>query len=103
VLQLIHLLLSQVAWRKPLFFPRSADRPGARKLRDCPNWNTTDKPEQTADQVKSLALEYGLTSAHTAFVAVDSLTRTRGNHGTTVAVPVPVPEGVRYETTADAR
>jgi Ca-activated chloride channel family protein len=38
-------------------------------------------------------------SAYTAFVAVDSLTRTSGEHGTTVFVPVPVPEGVRYETT----
>ena len=38
-------------------------------------------------------------SQFTAFVAVDSLTRTAGNHGTTVAIPVPVPDGVRYETT----
>lgn len=57
-----------------------------------------DRPE-TAGRVKSVALEYNLMSAYTAFVAVDSLTRTAGDHGTTVAVPVPVPEGVRYETT----
>lgn len=38
-------------------------------------------------------------SAYTAFVAVDSTRRTEGDHGTEVAVPVPVPEGVRYETT----
>ena len=50
-------------------------------------------------QVRRVALEYGLMSAYTAFVAVDSLTRTAGEHGTTVATPVPVPEGVRYETT----
>jgi Ca-activated chloride channel homolog len=49
--------------------------------------------------IKQVALEYGLMSAYTAFVAVDSSTRTSGDHGTTVAVPVPVPEGVRYETT----
>ena len=49
--------------------------------------------------IKQVALEYGLMSAYTAFVAVDSSTRTAGDHGTTVAVPVPVPEGVRYETT----
>ena len=50
-------------------------------------------------QVKQVALEHGLMSAYTAFVAVDSLTRTSGDHGVTVNVPVPVPEGVRYETT----
>jgi Ca-activated chloride channel family protein len=36
---------------------------------------------------------------YTAFVAVDSTRLTAGMHGVTVAVPVPVPEGVRYETT----
>jgi Ca-activated chloride channel homolog len=37
--------------------------------------------------------------AYTAFIAVDSLTKTQGDYGTTVQVPVPVPEGVRYDTT----
>lgn len=50
-------------------------------------------------QVRQLALEYNLMSAYTSFVAVDSMTRTAGDHGVTVAVPVPVPEGVRYDTT----
>jgi len=54
-------------------------------------------------QIKSVALEYGLMSAYTSFVAVDSSQRTSGDHGTTVAVPVPVPEGVRYETTVQER
>ena len=49
--------------------------------------------------IKGIALEYGLVSAFTAFVAVDSLSQTEGEYGTTVNVPVPVPEGVRYETT----
>ena len=53
---------------------------------------------EAAAQVKGVALEYGLLSSFTAFVAVDSLTRTAGDHGTTVATPVPVPDGVRYET-----
>ena len=65
-------------------------------LADRANWEpSADLPAQ----VKQLALEYGLMSAYTSFVAVDSLTRTTGSHGTTVAVPVPVPDGVRYETT----
>ena len=50
-------------------------------------------------KVKEVALEYGLMSQYTAFVAVDSMSRTAGDHGTTVAMPVPVPEGVRYDTT----
>jgi Ca-activated chloride channel family protein len=49
-------------------------------------------------QVKQVALEYGLMSSFTSFVAVDSMTRTAGAFGTSVGVPVPVPEGVRYET-----
>jgi Ca-activated chloride channel family protein len=51
-----------------------------------------------AGAIKNLALSHGLMSAYTAFVAVDSLSMTEGSHGTTVAVPVPVPQGVRYET-----
>ena len=35
----------------------------------------------------------------TAFVAVDSTRRTEGAEGTTVPVAVPVPEGVKYQTT----
>jgi len=52
-----------------------------------------------AGEIKKVALEYSLMSEYTAFVAVDSLTRTAGSEGMTVQVPVPVPEGVRYETT----
>ena len=58
--------------------------------------------EQSGDlsaKVKEVALEYGLMSQYTAFVAVDAMSRTAGDHGTTVAVPVHVPEGVRYDTT----
>jgi Ca-activated chloride channel family protein len=50
-------------------------------------------------QIRQIAMEYNLMSAYTAFIAVDSMTRTSGDHGVTVAVPVPVPEGVRYDTT----
>jgi Ca-activated chloride channel family protein len=51
-----------------------------------------------AADVRRVALDYGLMSAFTAFVAVDATERTKGAFGTTVATPVPVPEGVRYET-----
>ena len=52
-----------------------------------------------AGSVRSLALEYGLMSPWTAFVAVDSSAVTAGDHGVTVPVALEVPEGVRYETT----
>jgi len=55
--------------------------------------------ESLPGRITRVALEHGLMSAYTAFVAVDSLTRTAGEYGTTVAVPVPVPEGVKYQTT----
>jgi Ca-activated chloride channel homolog len=50
-------------------------------------------------QVRDVALTHGLMSPYTAFIAVDSSVRTQGAYGTTVPVPVPVPQGVRYETT----
>ena len=49
--------------------------------------------------IKNTALEYGLMSDYTAFVAVDATRPTAGNSGVTVVQPVPVPAGVRYETT----
>jgi Ca-activated chloride channel family protein len=55
-----------------------------------PNW---------AAQIKKVALDYSLMSSFTAFIAVDSTRRTAGNQGTTVPVSVPVPDGVKYETT----
>lgn len=58
-------------------------------------------PEQAAElrqMVTQTALDYSLMSTFTAFVAVDSMSKTEGAFGTTVAVPVNVPEGVKYET-----
>jgi Ca-activated chloride channel homolog len=55
------------------------------------------------EQVRALALQYGLMSPYTAFVAVDSSHQTAGTHGVTVRVPVPVPDGVEYETTVMER
>ena len=42
-------------------------------------------------------------SAYTAFIAVDSSRVTEGDHGVSVPVAVPVPDGVRYETTVQER
>ena len=60
---------------------------------------TYDTNPDLPGEIKQVALEYGLMSAYTAFIAVDSSHKTAGDHGITVAVPVPVPDGVRYETT----
>jgi Ca-activated chloride channel homolog len=59
--------------------------------------------ETLPTQIKQVALEYGLMSPYTAFVAVDSLTKTAGTTGVSVAVPVPVPDGVKYDTTVQEK
>ena len=46
-----------------------------------------------------MALQYGLMSKYTSFVAVDAAEITEGSQGTTVHQAVPVPHGVKYETT----
>ncbi len=85
-----------------------ADHPGipavwARaKLADYGDRATYEYNNEWPEQIRDVALQYNLMSPFTSFIAVDSMTRTTGDHGTTVAVPVPVPEGVRYETTVDA-
>jgi Ca-activated chloride channel family protein len=53
----------------------------------------------TDQQIKRLALRYALASPFTAFLAVDSTAPTAGDHGVSITVPVPVPDGARYETT----
>lgn len=70
-----------------------------KQIEDLANQVTYDSSPELPSRIKQVALEYGLMSAYTAFVAVDSTQRTAGDHGVTVAVPVPVPHGVRYETT----
>ncbi len=55
------------------------------------------------DRIKQVALDYSLMSAFTAFVAVDSSRVTEGTEGTTVPVAVPVPEGVKYDTTVQEK
>ncbi len=70
-----------------------------KKIETLGNQATYDTNPDLPGEIKQVALEYGLMSAYTAFIAVDSSRTTAGDHGTTVAVPVPVPDGVRYDTT----
>ena len=55
-------------------------------------------PQELVDEIRTLALEHGLASDYTSFVAVDASRITEGDHGTTIQVPVEMPKGVRYET-----
>lgn len=69
------------------------------KIADLYDQSTWDQDGLLAKTIERTALDYQLMSPYTAFVAVDSATRTQGSHGTTVSVAVPVPDGVRYQTT----
>jgi len=70
-----------------------------KKIETLGSQATYDTDSDLPGEIKQVALEYGLMSAYTAFIAVDSSHKTTGDHGVTVAVPVPVPDGVRYDTT----
>jgi len=69
------------------------------KIADLAESATASNAENAVSSIRQVALEYGLMSRYTAFVAVDSMTRTEGSFGTSVTVPVNMPEGVKYETT----
>ena len=53
------------------------------------------------DAIRRIALRHQLVSNYTSFVAVDSSELTAGQYGVTVHQAVPVPDGVRYETTVE--
>ncbi|MBI3854871.1 MAG: hypothetical protein HY293_04190, partial [Planctomycetes bacterium] len=64
---------------------------------------STADPRECLQEIRRVALRYGLMSDATAFVAVDSTSRTQGSSGTTVVQPVPVPSGVQYDTTVERK
>lgn len=73
------------------------------KISDLSDRATYEDSAKLDEEIMTVALEYGIMSALTAFVAVDSSVVTSGSQGTTVPVPVPVPEGVRYDTAVGGR
>jgi Ca-activated chloride channel family protein len=62
-----------------------------------------DPRAELAAAIRETALEYSLMSAYTSFIAVDASERTAGQRGTTVHQAVPVPDGVRYDTSVAER
>jgi Ca-activated chloride channel family protein len=88
------LNLDTVAGNNPALRPIWARQ----KIADLADRATWDTSADFAPTIRTLALEHNLMSAFTAFLAVDATRRTEGPHGTTAAVPLPMPEGVRYET-----
>ena len=60
-----------------------------------------DPEGELRDAITRVALRHQLASSYTSFVAVDSSRRTEGSHGITVHQAVPVPDGVRYDTTVE--
>ncbi len=60
-----------------------------------------DPHGELRDAIRRIALRHQLVSNYTSFVAVDSSELTEGQFGVTVHQAVPVPDGVRYETTVE--
>lgn len=72
-----------------------------RKIADLMDQMTIDGNNELEPTVLNTALRYNLVSAYTAFIAVDASRITEGDSGTTVHQPLPVPKGVKYETTVN--
>ena len=80
------------------FIPNVWARLRIAELADRKAWEH-DPYDELGAAIKATALKYQLVSDYTSFVAVDASHRTARDFGVTVPQAVPVPEGVRYETT----
>jgi len=72
-----------------------------KKIMELSDLQATGNDPTLATQIEQVALDYNLMSAYTAFIAVDSLSRTGDAASTTVKQAVPVPEGVDHNTTVE--
>lgn len=74
------------------------------KIADLADRSLWDQdPDALVKEIRAVALNYGLMSKYTAFLAVDAATQTGGDHGVSTKQAVPVPAGVRYETTVESK
>jgi len=71
------------------------------KIASLANDSTHSQDASLPAQIKKVALDYGVMSPFTAFIAVDSTRVTAGSDAVTVPVAVPVPEGVNYQKTVE--
>jgi Ca-activated chloride channel family protein len=71
------------------------------KLRELSDIETQYASAELKEEITALSLTYGVQCKYTSFLAVDSLERTNGDHGVSVRQAVPVPVGVRYDTTVE--
>jgi Ca-activated chloride channel family protein len=71
------------------------------KLAELADQSTFRPNPELPESIKRVALDYGLMSPFTAFLAVDSSSRTQGSDGANVPVAVPMPEGVKSKSTVD--
>ncbi len=64
------------------------------KVAELADFNRLRKTDERVKQVTDLGLKYGLMTAYTSFVAVDSLERNTSGDSQTVKQPLPLPDGV---------
>ncbi len=69
------------------------------KIAELSDREIAEPSDELRGEVTAVSLENRVLCRYTAFLAVDGLAKTAGDHGVSVGVPVPVPEGVRYDTT----
>lgn len=69
------------------------------KIKDFSNREIANPCAELKEEILRTSKDYSLLCRYTAFLAVDSSETTKGDHGISVSVPVPVPDGVRYSTT----
>jgi Ca-activated chloride channel homolog len=98
----------QVAIPAPIGHPSAADDAlpavwARMKIAELADESSYRPDPELPEAIKQVALDYGLMSPFTAFIAVDSTRRTERSEGTTVPVAVPVAEGVKYKTTVDEK
>jgi Ca-activated chloride channel family protein len=90
----------------PLTLPEREERPAVAalwaraRIAELERQALRDARPELAEALTRVALEAGLTSRHTAFVAVDASRVTAGGAAETVPVPVEIPEGVSREGVA---
>jgi len=69
------------------------------KIAELANQSLYEPDPQLPYEIKQVALDYGLLSPFTAFLAVDATDVTQGAAATAVPVSVPVPDGMQQGTT----